>query len=265
MISVGINGISGRMGKTILKILLEKQYKLGAAFEAMNNPNINKDAASLIYHDNLGINITTTNEDDILKVDGIIDFSSPESSLALVEIAKRLKKPLVIGTTGFNHEEKKIIDDASRAIPLLFSPNMSVGVNILFKLTEIASKILGNDFDIEIFEAHHKFKKDAPSGTAKKLLDIIKDNLCEVKDPSEVYDRSETTQERKNNELGVMSLRGGDIVGEHTVYLIGMGERIELTHRASNREIFARGAVLGLEYLVGRKPGLYNMYNVLGI
>ena len=172
---------------------------------------------------------------------------------------------MVIGTTGFSDNGTKQIEDASNEIPIVFSPNMSLGVNILFRLTEIATKILAKDFDIEIFEAHHRFKKDAPSGTAKKLLEIVKNSAADIDNPQEIYDRSKTTVMRADNEIGMMSLRGGDIVGDHTVFFAGKGERIELTHRATSRENFAKGAVLAMEFVSGIKPGLYSMFDVLGI
>ena len=142
---------------------------------------------------------------------------------------------------------------------------MSLGVNLLFRLTEIAAKALQNEFDIEVFEAHHRLKKDAPSGTAKRLVDIIKSSVDELRSADEVHGRNGITGERKNDEIGVMAMRGGDIVGEHTVYFAGIGERIELTHRATRRDIFAAGAVRAIEFLIGKKPGVYTMFDVLGI
>ena len=265
MLRVGINGICGRMGQTILQIIMDSGHLLGAAFEHESSPEIGKDASILNSKNEPGITINPINEDDFQTLDGIIDFTSPAASMKILDIAKKTNTPLVLGTTGFSDDEIRKIEETSRHIPLLFSPNMSVGVNLLFKLTEIASYALKSGYDVEIFEAHHRFKKDAPSGTAKRLVDIIKNSIPKLGSAATIYDRSDRTEERADNEIGVSVMRGGDIVGEHTVYFAGMGERIELTHRASSRETFARGAVVGLEYVTAKEPGLYNMFDVLGI
>jgi 4-hydroxy-tetrahydrodipicolinate reductase len=263
MLKIGINGIGGKMGKTILNILLEKGHSLAAAFENDTYPDVGKDAGICVSK-NLGIIINLINKNDLNSADGIIDFSSPKATLKLLEVIKEIKKPIVIGTTGFTEEEKKQIQKTSEHAPVLFSPNMSLGVNLLFKLTEIAAKVLANDFDIEVFEAHHRFKVDAPSGTAKKLLEVIKSVSSLEKSPL-VYDRSLKNEKRSSREIGVQVMRGGDIVGEHTVYFAGIGERVELTHRASSRETFARGAVTAMEFLASANPGLYDMNDVLGL
>jgi 4-hydroxy-tetrahydrodipicolinate reductase len=266
MLKVGVCGIGGKMGVAVLRVLIEKGHALGAAFETETYPNLGNDAGTLAMKGNLNVTINQINKDDLSYVDGIIDFSNPKASLKLLDIMKDIKKPIVIGTTGFSDEEKKKIKDAAAKMPVLFSPNMSLGVNLLFKLTELASKVLANDFDIEVFEAHHKFKLDAPSGTAKKLLEIIKNSVSKLENAPLVYDRTKKNEQRSSKEIGVQVLRGGDIVGEHTVYFIGMGERIELTHKVTNRETLARGAVTALEFLTsGKQPGLYDMNNVLGL
>jgi 4-hydroxy-tetrahydrodipicolinate reductase len=266
MLKVGICGIGGRMGKAVLNVLLEKGHVLEAAFENESYPNLGSDAGIFTAKGNLNVAINPINKKDLLHVDGVIDFSNPKASLKLLDIMMDIKKPLVICTTGFSEEEKQKIKDSSAKLPVLFSPNMSLGVNLLFKLTEIASKVLANDFDIEVFEAHHKFKLDAPSGTAKKLLDIIKNSVSKLGNAPLVYDRTKKNEQRSSKEIGVQVLRGGDIVGDHTVYFVGMGERLELTHRLTSRETLARGAVTALEFLAsGRKSGLYDMNSVLGL
>ena len=265
MLRVGINGIRGRMGQIILDFVLDSGHLLGAAFEHGSCPDIGKDISILIPKIKPSITINTINENDFQNIDGIIDFTLPISSMEILDIAIKTNTPLVLGTTGFSDIEISKIEEASKHIPILFSPNMSVGVNLLFKLTEIVSKTLNSGFDVEIFEAHHRFKKDAPSGTAKKLVDIVKNSINELADTTATYDRTGRTNERADNEIGVSVMRGGDIVGEHTVYFAGMGERIELTHRATSRQTFARGAVIGLEYIVGKTPKLYSMFDVLGI
>ncbi len=263
MLKIGICGAGGRMGEAILKVLLEKGHTLGAAFEVESFPHMGEDAGCMASQASLDVKINPINADDAGKVDGIIDFSNPEATMKLLDVAREKKKPLVIGTTGITEEQMKIVDETSRDIPVLISPNMSLGVNLFFKLTEIAAKILGSDFDIEIFEAHHRFKKDAPSGTAKKLLEIVQNSVPESRNTDDVYDRSKNSSMRRDDEIGMMTLRGGDIVGDHTVHFAGMGERIELTHRASSREIFARGAVLAMEFLADKGNGLYNMFDAL--
>jgi 4-hydroxy-tetrahydrodipicolinate reductase len=265
MLKIGINGIGGRMGKIVLNVLLEKGHSLAAAFEIESYPDIGKDAGSLTIKGNLNVKINSINKNDLKSADGIIDFSTPRAALKLLEIIKEIKKPVVICTTGFTDDEKKKIAETSGLAPVLFSPNMSLGVNLLFKLTEMAAKVLGKDFDIEVFEAHHRQKIDAPSGTAKKLLEIIKSTVSSLNKAPLVYDRSVKKDKRSNEEIGVQVLRGGDILGEHTVYFAGTGERLELTHRLSSRETLARGAVAALEFLVSQKPGLYDMNDVLGI
>jgi 4-hydroxy-tetrahydrodipicolinate reductase len=265
MLKIGINGIGGRMGKAILSVLLEKGHLLGAAFENDTYPDMGKDAGSLIAKASLNVKINQINKHDMKSVDGIIDFTSPKATLELLEIAKEIKMPIVIGTTGFTDDEKKKIQEAAEVTPVLFSPNMSLGINLLFKLTDMATKVLANDFDIEVFEAHHKLKVDAPSGTAKKLLEVIKSAIPALNNSPLVYDRSTKTEKRTDKEIGVQVMRGGDIVGEHTIYFAGIGERLELTHRASSRDTFARGAVVAMEFLATRKPGLYDMNDVLGL
>lgn len=265
MSNIAVCGIAGRMGRAIFNILLEKEHNLAAAFEWASSPLIGTESGKLINRDDITLPVTSIGEHDFSGLDGIIDFSAPGASLEVIEKAAARNIPVVIGTTGFTEESEQMIHDAATKVPILLSPNMSIGVNLLFRLTELASKALGNEYDIEILESHHRFKKDAPSGTAKRLLEIVKKNVPELEQAKEISGRDGIIDERSDNEIGVFAMRGGDIVGEHTVYYIGMEERIELTHRASKRETFARGAVLGISFLIGKKPGLYNMYDVLGI
>ncbi|MBP7582471.1 MAG: 4-hydroxy-tetrahydrodipicolinate reductase [Spirochaetes bacterium] len=264
MMKTVINGAAGRMGTAILRILLERGHSLHAAFEHESSPAIGTAAGKLVQRDDITTRIQTMSPDALAGADIIIDFSSPGATLPLLAAAVAARKPIVIGTTGISDSQKKEIESAAGIIPLIFSPNMSVGVNLLFKLTEMAARILKNSYDIEVFEAHHKLKKDAPSGTAKKLIEIIKSSSPETAALKEVYDRSGIIGERAPGELGVMALRGGDIVGDHTVFFIGQGERIELTHRLNSRDTLALGSVLAAEFLNGRSPGLYTMFDVLG-
>jgi 4-hydroxy-tetrahydrodipicolinate reductase len=261
---LGICGICGRMGNAILSAAVVKGYSIEAAIDNPSSPYFGKPAGIFIHRDDIKTIISSIEKTDLSKVDVVIDFSSPSASMLLINKCAEQKKPLVIGTTGFTDEQKKTISEKSEIMPILQSPNMSLGVNLLFKLTEIAAAALDTSYDVEIFEAHHRFKKDAPSGTAKRLVEAVR-KMKGLENAKEVTGRDGIVGERSNNEIGVFAMRGGDIVGDHTVFFTTLGERIELTHRASSRDTLARGAVKGAEFLIGRKPGLYNMFDVLGI
>jgi len=262
--NIGICGIGGRMGNAILRISTERGHKLGAAFDADGSPLINKNAKELVNNSLADCTISAINADMLQSVDGVIDFSGPAATMKLIGILSELKKPVVIGTTGFSDADVAEIRSYSEKIPVIHSPNMSLGVNLLFKLTEIASMALTTDYDVEIFEAHHRFKKDAPSGTAKRLLEIVKENMAGLSKAADVNGREGITGERTSNEIGMHAMRGGNIIGEHTVFYTGLDDRIELTHRAASRDVFARGAVSAVEYLYKKTPGFYTMYDVLG-
>ena len=253
------------MGAAILEALLDRQHSPGCAIEAPGSPLLGSDAGTIAGRAPLGVTVKTLSDEPLKGVDAIIDFTSINGTLTLLPAAVASSIPLVIGTTGFDKTQMAQIEDAAKSIPVLFSPNMSMGVNLLFKLTEMVSGILDDGYDVEIFEAHHRFKKDAPSGTARKLIEIIKKANPSLVSADEKHGREGMTGERTGNEIGVMAMRGGDIVGEHTVHYAGMGERIELTHKATSRNTFARGAVRGAEFIAGQKPGLYSMFDVLGI
>ncbi len=262
---IGICGICGRMGVSVLKVLTGRGHSLGAAFDHDGAPSFGCDAGTLVQAEKMHVTVAGINADDVARTDGIIDFSSPAATARLIGFALEKKKPLVIGTTGLSDDGKREITRASKEIPVIFSPNMSLGVNILFKLTEIASRALTNEYDVEILEMHHRFKKDAPSGTANRLLEIVRESMRDMDGAKVVTGREGIIGERTKNEIGVLSMRGGDIVGEHTVFFTAMGERIELSHRASSRDILARGAVTAMEFLAGKPAGLYSMYDVLGL
>ncbi len=262
--NIGICGIGGRMGQAILRIMTERGHKLQAAFDVDGSPMINKNCKELVNSPLADCIISSINVDALLGVDGVIDFSGPAATMKLIKIMSELNKPLVIGTTGFSDSDIAGIRSYSEKLPVIHSPNMSLGVNLLFKLTEIASMALTTDYDVEIFEAHHRFKKDAPSGTAKRLLEIVKENMPGLSNAADINGREGITGERTSNEIGMHAMRGGNIVGEHTVFYTGLDDRIELTHRAASREVFARGAVSAVEYLYNRAPGFYTMYDVLG-
>ena len=262
---MGINGVCGRMGRSILDIILKKGYELSAAFDSPSSDWLGKDAGMLVSQKELGIKISALDETSLKKCDCVMDFSTALSSMELLAAAETQRVPLVIGTTGFNGEQRAKIEKAASVIPLVFSPNMAVGVNLLFKLTEYAAAALKNGFDAEILEIHHKLKKDAPSGTAKRLAEIIKNNMQGMDDARILTGRGGLDCERSDSEIGVMALRGGDAVGEHTVYFIGEGERLELTIRSTKRDTLSSGAVLAAEFLAGKSAGLYSMYDVIGL
>lgn len=261
---IGICGICGRMGVMLLKEALGRGHSLAAAFDHNGAPLFGRDAGAIVNMNDLGVTVAEINEEDVARCDGIIDFSSPAATMKLLDAAIARNKPLVIGTTGLSAEETGRIRKASGVVPVLFSANMSPSVNLLFRLTEFAAGALGPDYDVEIFEAHHRFKKDAPSGTAKRLVEVVKAAMRGLGDAKEVAGRSGMTGERTDNEIGVHAMRGGDIVGEHTVFFATAGERIELTHRLTSREPLARGAVAAMEFCAGKPAGLYSMYDVLG-
>ena len=193
-----------------------------------------------------------------------IDFSFHEVTLPLARLAAEHKKPLVIGTTGHSNKERDAIIATSTDIPIVWSGNYSTGVNLLFYLTSKAAEILGPDYNPEIIEMHHRFKKDAPSGTAERLIEVVQEARSIASEQTR-HGRKGITGERPDNEIGVHALRGGDVIGEHTVMFAGPGERIELTHRATDRTIFARGALIAAQWALGKAPGLYSMQDVLGL
>ncbi len=220
-----------------------------------------KAGASIVAGLDLGDDISSR----IADCDVVIDFSHSNGTGNLCRACGAAKKPAVIGTTGHSNEERKAIDTLAQAVPVVLSPNFSVGVNALFWLTRKAAEMLGDGFDLEITEAHHRLKKDAPSGTAKKLAEI----LCEVRgldyDKNVSHGREGLVGERRGNEIGMHSIRGGDVVGDHTVTFAGAGERLELTHKAASRETFALGALRAAGWIVGKPAGLYSMEDVLGL
>jgi 4-hydroxy-tetrahydrodipicolinate reductase len=221
--------------------------------------------------DPAGVTITAALDqgDDLLKeingCDVLIDFSHPSATKAICLACIGARKPMVIGTTGHSAEERGLIENASKLLPVVFSPNFSIGVNALFWLTRKAAEVLGDTFDLEVVEMHHRMKKDAPSGTAKHLAEI----LCDVRRFEYAKDvvsgREGLPGERRPNEIGIHSVRGGDVVGDHTVTFAGTGERLELTHRAANRDTFALGALRAAGWVASRPPGLYSMQDVLGL
>jgi 4-hydroxy-tetrahydrodipicolinate reductase len=261
-----IIGASGRMGKLVAAHALEsKDLKIVGAVESEASSNIGQDIGLFCGMNSIGVIIESNMLNASKNADVIIDFSGANGTEGNIESYKSLNIPMVIGSTGLKSSAVESLKALSKNIPIVFSPNMSMGVNVLFKLTEIVAKVLESDFDIEIIESHHNKKKDAPSGTAMKLAEIITSTLNLDLEKDVVYGRSGLTGERKKKEIGIHAVRGGDIVGEHIVMFCGNGEIIELTHKATSRSTFAMGALKASKWVYNKKPGLYSMFDVLGL
>lgn len=278
MIPIIITGAGGRMGKTLVTAAsLSEKFRVVGATERSDSSFIGKDAGVVAGLDPLSViirgDLAQIFSDFADKVDKkvrrgkispiIIDFTHPDATLGHLAQAAHRKIPMVIGTTGFSPVQQKAVHQFSQKIPIVVSPNMSVGVNVLFKLVSQAAQILAGDYDMEIFEAHHRLKKDAPSGTAVKLAELLALE-SEINYPKDfVFHRQGMIGERRSKEIGIQVLRGGDIVGEHTVFFCGNGERLEIKHVATNRHTFAEGALRAAAWVSGKKQGLYDMGSVL--
>ncbi|HEY5734098.1 MAG TPA: 4-hydroxy-tetrahydrodipicolinate reductase [Gammaproteobacteria bacterium] len=263
---VAVVGAAGRMGRNLIMACHQAdQVELTVATEQIGNPFIKADAGALVGLDNNGVRITTDINSVIEDFDVVIDFTVPEASMDLLDLCRLTNKRLVIGTTGFSDEQRNKIKVAGGHIPIVMAPNMSVGVNLCFKLLDIAARVLGNTVDIEIIEAHHRDKIDAPSGTALGMGEVIADALGRDLKKCAVYGRQGRTGARERETIGFETIRAGDIVGEHTVMFADIGERVEITHNASSRMTFAKGAVRAAQWLMQRESGLYDMQDVLGL
>ena len=266
MVKLIVSGVAGRMGRRIAGLsLADSEIKVTGGLEIQGNPGLGEDLGKLLGLGEQGIEVVDNLEKIIGQGDVLVEFSSSQATLEHLQICQGHKKAMVIGTTGFTEDEKEILNKASKDIPLLCSPNMSVGINLLFKITREAAKAIGQDYDLEIIEAHHRQKKDAPSGTAIKLAAILAKETNRSLSEVVTFGRKGQTGERPRETIGIHAVRGGDIVGEHTVIFAGAGERIELTHRASSRDTFAQGALRAVKFIIKQKPGLYDMGDVLGL
>ena len=267
MIRVAVAGAAGRMGSMIVRLVEETDgIELAGAVESEGHPFIGRDAGEIAGTGSIGINITGKIEEALNESpDVLIDFTSPSATMINLQYAAEKGVGAVVGTTGFSREEQRRIQDLSRRIPCVVSPNMSTGVNLLFRIVNEVARVLGDEYDVEIVEAHHRHKKDAPSGTALKIANVIAEALGRDLDKVGKYGRFGIIGERDRKEIGINAIRAGDIVGDHTVLFGGPGERIEITHRAHSRECFARGAVRAAKWIVDKGPGLYDMMDVLGL
>ena len=264
MTRVAIHGAAGRMGRNLIAACLEHpDLELAAALEQAGHHALGSDAGVLAGVESIGVPVTDAAHAPDFDV--AIDFTRPEGALSLLAFCREHGRPIVIGTTGFSPEQRAQLGEAARSIPVLLAPNMGVGINLLLGLVEAAARTLGEDYDAEVIEAHHRHKVDAPSGTALGLGEALARGRGRALEDCAVYSREGQTGEREPGAIGFATVRGGDIVGEHTVLFAGPGERIEITHRATSRMLFARGAVRAAGWMAGQQPGLYDMQDVLGL
>ncbi len=264
MIKIAIAGACGKMGRTLIETVLQQtDMKLVAALDQAGNPQIGQDAGA-----SLGVQTGVAITDDLKAIalaDCLIDFTRPEGSLKHLQACLEHNVKMVIGTTGFDAQGKAAIEAASQHIGVVFAPNMSVGVNATLKLLEVAAKILNSGYDVEIFEAHHHHKVDAPSGTALKMGEVIAQAWDKPLDDIATWARHGHTGAREPGTIGFSVVRGGDIVGDHTAYFCGIGERIEITHRSSSRATYAQGSMRAARFLAAQANGLFDMQSVLGL
>ncbi|WP_154139806.1 4-hydroxy-tetrahydrodipicolinate reductase [Photobacterium damselae] len=266
MVRIAIAGAGGRMGRQLIKATtLVDSATLGVAVERTGSTLVGVDAGELAGVGLLNIQVIDDLAAQMDQFDVLIDFTAPSATLANLELCKAHQKAIVIGTTGFTEQERASIDQAAQSIPVVMAPNYSIGVNLMFKLLEQAAKVMGDYCDIEIIEAHHRHKVDAPSGTAIGMGEAIAGAMDKKLSDVAVYAREGITGERKQSEIGFATIRAGDIVGEHTAMFADIGERIEITHKASDRMTFANGAVRAAIWLVEQKTGFYTMQDVLGL
>jgi len=265
-IRIAIAGAGGRMGRQLIQAVSQaKGVVLGAALQRKGSSLVGTDAGELAGVGRLNVKVSDSLDDVVDDFDILIDFTRPEGTLAYLEFCKKYQKGIVIGTTGFDDAGKAAIAHAAEVIPVVFAANFSVGVNVVLKLLEKAAKVMGDYTDIEIVEAHHRHKVDAPSGTALAMGEAIAGALGRDLKECAVYAREGYTGERDPKSIGFATIRAGDIVGEHTVMFADIGERVEITHKASSRMTFANGAVKACVWLSLQKKGLYDMKDVLGL
>lgn len=264
-IRFAIAGSAGRMGRTLIEaVLADPGASLAAALEHPGSPSLGKDAGELVGAP-CGIRVEADVRAALAKADVLIDFTRPEGTLQHLAACRAAGVHMVIGTTGFDAAGKQAIADAAKDIPIVFAPNMAVGVNAVFKLLDVAARILDQGYDVEVIEAHHRHKVDAPSGTALRMGEVVAAALGRNLADCAVYGREGHTGERPANQIGFATIRGGDVVGDHTVLFAGTGERIEITHRSASRMSYALGSLRAARFLRGRTSGLYDMQDVLGL
>jgi 4-hydroxy-tetrahydrodipicolinate reductase len=266
MIDIVVAGAAGRMGGRITALARESgDLRVIAALERPGHPAIGRDAGELAGVGPIGVPVAAEPGSALLKDRVLVEFTAPEATLEHLRIAAAQGARAVVGTTGLSGAEVQELRGLAAGTAILFSPNMSVGVNLAFRVLALMAKALGDDYDVEITEIHHRMKKDAPSGTAAKMAEVIAEALGRRIEETGVYGRHGLVGERTAKEIGIHALRGGDVVGEHTVVFSAVGERLELTHRAHSRDTFAHGALRAARFVATTHPGLYSMHDVLGL
>ncbi|NOX43142.1 MAG: 4-hydroxy-tetrahydrodipicolinate reductase [Gammaproteobacteria bacterium] len=263
---VAIMGAGGRMGQALIEAVLTSDLaELSAAIESPGSSKVGMDVGELLGLERANVAVSNDLTSVINAFEVLIDFTRPEVTLNNVEICRKAGRKMVIGTTGISLHDREKITDAGKDIAIVFAPNMSVGVNLCFKLLDIAARVMGDDVDIEIIEAHHRHKIDAPSGTAIRMGEVVAQSLGRDLADCAVYGREGQTGERERKTIGFETIRAGDIVGDHTVMFAGLGERVEITHKASSRMTFANGAVRAAQWLAARDKGVFDMQDVLDL
>ncbi|TIH07420.1 4-hydroxy-tetrahydrodipicolinate reductase [Pseudomonas leptonychotis] len=263
---IAVMGAAGRMGKTLIEaVQLADGAQLSAAVDRADSSLVGADVGELVAQGKIGVNLVGDLSAVLDQFDVLIDFTHPSVTLKNLEVCRQAGKAMIIGTTGFSPEEKQLLADAGKQIPIVFAANFSVGVNLCLKLLDTAARVLGDDVDIEIIEAHHRHKVDAPSGTALRMGEVVANALGRDLHKVAVYGREGQTGARERETIGFATVRAGDVVGDHTVLFAADGERVEITHKASSRMTFAKGAVRAALWLHKREPGLYDMQDVLGL
>ncbi|APZ42236.1 4-hydroxy-tetrahydrodipicolinate reductase [Acidihalobacter ferrooxydans] len=266
MTRIAVAGASGRMGRTLIEASQQVNgIELTAAVDRRGSDAVGRDAGELAGTGALGLVVQDALDRVVADFDVLIDFTLPEATLAHAACCREHGKRMVIGTTGFTGEQRVLLDAASADIGMVVAPNMSVGVNLCLKLLDVAARVLGDEVDIEIIEAHHRHKVDAPSGTALRMGEVVAAALGRDLDECAVYGREGRTGARERKTIGFETIRAGDIVGEHTVMFAGLGERVEIQHKASSRMTFANGALRAAQWVMTRPPGRYDMQDVLGL
>ena len=266
MINTIIMGAAGRMGKRLVALTQDSStLQLAGAIESPGHPALGRDAGEEAGSGRAGVKIQNTLGDVLQDSQVIIDFTAPQATLLNLQLASKQKKAMVIGTTGFEQSELQQLKELAKNLPCVFAPNMSVGITVLLNVVGKVARALGETYNIEVVEAHHNQKKDAPSGTALKIAEVLAEGMDWDLQDVGVYERHGMIGQRKTREIGMQTVRAGDIVGDHTVLFGGPGERIEITHRAHTRDTFALGALRAAEWVVKQPPGLYTMADVLGL
>ncbi|MGA7801547.1 MAG: 4-hydroxy-tetrahydrodipicolinate reductase [Gammaproteobacteria bacterium] len=266
MIHIAISGAAGRMGRTLIEACTQAEgMAVTVALEHAGHAALGTDAGLLAGVGELGVPLVSDLDSVADRFDVLIDFTRPEGTLEYLEVCRAHGRRMVIGTTGMDESQRDRIRQAAQDVAVVFAPNMSVGVNLCLKLLDVAARVLGDEVDVEIVEAHHRHKVDAPSGTALRMGEVVAEALGRDLKECAVYGRQGRTGERDRRTIGFETIRAGDIVGEHTVMFAGLGERVEITHKASSRMTFAKGAARAAAWLIGQQTGLFDMQDVLGL